>query len=944
MTDLRAALQEYDTAGRIQTAKSGAGSETTLSSTFNETNWQQYGDKYLAPTVQSTEDKAPAGAQSYTTQRTFDTAGNAKSVSTGGLTSAAQFDEAGNVVMSQDPARGAHKMQYNAVGAVTTETLADGTSTQSHDYDATGSGKAFHDPTGEATGVTSDNLGRPLTITYKDGTTQVVRYQGARVSAVKDRQDRWQSFVYEGGHVTAIWASETPGSGTQLDKIEYDGAGRVSHWTTPDAKTDYANLTMDGLPQLTRQTRYLNHSGLSSSPQILDQPFEQTHAYDGHGERTSYSVPGGGAPGWVSNVNLTYDAMGNISTLTTDGRVLLTGDYRAAGRPNSRSLSLPVTNGAAKTLRRTYSYKDGTGQLQEMRASIVDSQSHALDVAGSHVGYDGLLVNDAMLLGVSSNQRHTTYSYDGRGRVSGEVAAASGAVPAPPTGGQATAPGASSVTLDPADFRLSETRAPMLDAAAASALQARGVNTSAIDPASQSATPAPAGHKIATWSRGPDTRNFDYGGQAELLDDGQFHYHYDEKGRLDWVAEHATAVGAAIRRIVYTYDGNNRLVGRTAQAADVEVLPVDYNSLTWNVETRQQYLDADGLPAEMTFVWDPVSDRIITVLRANNSKLADDPNNNVLKQIIHGDMGYDDPLEVTTLDTSAIVVPGQAQPVTKLYPVYDEAAGGTLQVVVNINGEVVARSVNNDPFGSSEFDLSGAAIDHMEIRTTKDNGGALDSVTVTMRATELLAAATVATGARLAVVDNNGALVRTAEPVPTLDPNDPYTVQWTLTAAQWTALSDTTAVGGKTPVSLSIAATTTLRAALWKVDLPILPPPDWATASKPVYSSSTLSMEVRESLTNVAADVDATNPGETHTSVTYDVPNLGLLGSTGGDPSIESLMAATFQAQPFAEPFTRKFYVRERWFDPTTGTWLTPDPAGVQGQRESVRVRRGRSG
>jgi RHS repeat-associated protein len=35
-----------------------------------------------------------------------------------------------------------------------------------------------------------------------------------------------------------------------------------------------------------------------------------------------------------------------------------------------------------------------------------------------------------------------------------------------------------------------------------------------------------------------------------------------------------------------------------------------------------------------------------------------------------------------------------------------------------------------------------------------------------------------------------------------------------------------------------------------------------------------------------------------------------------------------FQAQPFAEPFTRKFYVRERWYDPQTGTWLTPDPMG----------------
>src|SRR5207244_539098 len=50
----------------------------------------------------------------------------------------------------------------------------------------------------------------------------------------------------------------------------------------------------------------------------------------------------------------------------------------------------------------------------------------------------------------------------------------------------------------------------------------------------------------------------------------------------------------------------------------------------------------------------------------------------------------------------------------------------------------------------------------------------------------------------------------------------------------------------------------------------------------------------------------------------------------GGTADTESLLAATFQAQPFGEPFTRKFYVRERWYDPVTGSWLTPDPLGYR--------------
>ncbi len=927
----RAAVSTYDTAGRIQSSKSGTGTATSLDGTpFSEASWTEYGGN-LASTVSTTEEKVPPSAspQTYQSKSGFDTAGNAKSLSVGDLSWSAQFDEAGNVKTAQEPGdRGQSSMKHNAAGAVTKETLADGLSSQSHEYDNTGSGKAFNDPTAEITSVKSDNLGRPLIITYQaDGTTQEIHYDGARVLAVKDRQDRWQSFVYEGGHLTQIWDSQTPGTGNQLDKIEYDGAGRVAHWTTPDAKIDYGTFTLDGLPQSTTQTRFKNHSGLTTAD-VLD-TFSQTHTYNGHGERTSYSVPGGAPAGtWATGVTVHYDAMGNIASLTTDGGLSLTGDYRAAGRPNSRTITLPVTNGTPKSLARTYTYKPGTGQLQEMRATIGSA-----DVAGSTVAYDGLLVNDATLIGVSGGLRHTSHSYDKRGRLNGSIVAASTAGQAPPPGGAAASPGSTAETPDPADFRTGQSRAPLLDPTVASLLQSRGIDTAAIDPPSQTATPAP-GHKIQTVTRGTSTRTFDFAIdsaiKSELVDDGLFHYHYDQKGRLDWAAEKATATGVVIRRILYTYDGNNRLIGRTAQAATVTSLTANYDTFTWNLEIRPEVIAIDGIPAETTFVWDAVSDRIITVARTGDSTLSNDPNHNILKQIIHGDMGYDDPLEVTTVDTSAFVAPGQPQPVTKLYPIYDEAAGDTLQVVVNRNGEVVARSVNNDPFGGAEFDLAGAAIDHVEVQATKNAQGGLDSVVVTMRATEQLTAASVASGSRLAVVDVSGNLVRTSATPATPATKDPYTVKWTLSATDWATLSDPAAVNGKTPVSLSIAATSTLRAALWKVDLPILPAPDWATASKPVFTSSTLPVEVRESLAALSTTISALNAGDSKTTVSYDIPNLGLLGTSGGNADVETMLAATFQAQPFAEPFTRKFYVRERWYDPTTGTWLTPDSLGYK--------------
>jgi RHS repeat-associated protein len=42
------------------------------------------------------------------------------------------------------------------------------------------------------------------------------------------------------------------------------------------------------------------------------------------------------------------------------------------------------------------------------------------------------------------------------------------------------------------------------------------------------------------------------------------------------------------------------------------------------------------------------------------------------------------------------------------------------------------------------------------------------------------------------------------------------------------------------------------------------------------------------------------------------------------------LLTASFQAQSFSDPFTLRNYVRARWYDPGTGTFLTPDPLGYR--------------
>ncbi|MGA7615888.1 MAG: RHS repeat domain-containing protein [Thermoanaerobaculia bacterium] len=81
--------------------------------------------------------------------------------------------------------------------------------------------------------------------------------------------------------------------------------------------------------------------------------------------------------------------------------------------------------------------------------------------------------------------------------------------------------------------------------------------------------------------------------------DGSFVYEWDEKGRLTSVTEKPTSANGEIRRILYDYDGNDRLVGRRAEMAEVTDPAADPDTLSWELETRADVLASDGLPADV---------------------------------------------------------------------------------------------------------------------------------------------------------------------------------------------------------------------------------------------------------------------------------------------------------------------------------------------------------
>ncbi len=377
-------------------------------------------------------------------------------------------------------------------------------------------------------------------------------------------------------------------------------------------------------------------------------------------------------------------------------------------------------------------------------------------------------------------------------------------------------------------------------------------------------------------------RAFAYGG-AERIDDGRFAYEYDDRGRMI----RATEKGAG-RRIHYFYSGNNRVVGRRAEYGP-----------PYRLEDRPEILAEDGVPPDVTYVWDPITDRIAAIFKTGSSQNPSiDPNGGLVRQIIHGGLGYDDPIEVVYADPST----GK---VARMHPVFDEPAAGGLQLLANGEGEVVSRQVTQDPYGGEESALAGAGVDKITVTARKSDAGTLESVQVDVRLTEEIAAATLAAGARI-----EGTAV-----APSLA--NPFTIRWSFTPAEWSALP-----------SLTIQITNELRAAAWADSTLILPPPDWALASKPVSTSASIPFEYRESQTSLATWLATVNAGESRSTTLYEVENLATLGSKEAANLTRLIVASTFQALPFTDPATGLVYARERWLDPRTGTFLSPDPMG----------------
>ncbi|HUP60264.1 MAG TPA: Ig-like domain-containing protein [Thermoanaerobaculia bacterium] len=864
-TSGRAAKSEFDPAGRLVDHAVGAGSVGALTDIFTRT--QATAHVGMLPVLTTTTERS---GPALTAETDHNTTGDAVRNRLGNLEWREQFDQLGSRTEAQSPGRPATQYETDSRGAVKKEILPDGSDNE-FTYDAGGGETRYEDPANEPTSTERDLIRRPLLRTYADGTTERFEWEGPRIKSLTDRQGRKQVFAYNAkGQLAEIGDA----LGDVLDRITYDSAGRIVSWLNKDAEVTWSDFDLDGNPKKTTQKRFKDGTGLTSSAVVLDE-YVQQHQWNEHGERTHWSMPAYAGlvfgPGWSKWIREQHDAMGNLILLGKVGDpsapsavALMTGSYRNAGRPDARTVFAGVSaTTPGVPIVRTYGYHPTTSLMNELVVT-----ANGLVIAGSEVTHDGLHKSDAKLLGISGGDRYTSWRHDTRGRLSASLF---GAVD-PNADPSAPIPGRAREELTPADFRTAQERVQQLTSG--------GTAAPGDPPTKTIGERAGGGHKIDRVTRGPNVYPFGYGG-AEVVDDGRFVYTFDAKGRLIVSTEKAT--GAPKRRVVFSYSGTGRLVGRRAEYTAV----ADPSSTDWLLEDRASVIKADGIAPEVTFVWDAISDRLITLAKAG--AVASDPHGGILKQVIHGGMSYDDPIETATVDPLA------PNTVNYLYPIYDEAGAGSLQTVVNKRGEIVGRNLSNDPFGGEDLDLAGAAIDRVAVKATKNSDGTLNSVEVTMRSTEAIAPASLPSGVRLAAVDANGAVIRTSSAAPSLA--DANTARWTLSSSEYATLTTGAA-------AISIAVTNELRASAWGADVPVLPAPQWAASTKPLYSSPQLPIEVRESLSSLLSFLSGIPGGEERTTKLYEVEGLALLGATGTDTPLDDILSARLHAHPYAEPLT----------------------------------------
>ncbi|HEX2832541.1 MAG TPA: Ig-like domain-containing protein [Thermoanaerobaculia bacterium] len=882
--EIRGSVTTLDAAGRTAEVRSGVPSpdgDIADSDTFAKTRYA-----YIGFDPATTFSEEPRSGAISTIATLFDGLHRpVELIQSGGSdTTRREYDEAGNITLHKAEGMAAETMTYDSRGLMRSRTLADGRQ-QHFLYDALGNLIERRDESGETTTYVNDGIGRVKRIEYPDNTTEELKYTASgRVAAKKDRAGRWQSYRYDSvGRPLDVYAGE--GEGAQLIlQYHYDPAGRLSSVMNRDAEIQYGDYDDLGRARTTRTRRFAKRASLDEPPVVID-VHTQKHTFTVHDERSNWTMPAAGVTasevvpgGWLSTIIETHDAGSNLLTqITASGNILTQATGRAIGKISQRERH-PLFS--SQTLQTRYGYFDGVtdtetvslpgggGNQKSFLPLYAVSTMDGTVVGGSAVARDAANRVTA-IRGQGLGDRGASYRYDARGRLELSFLDMAGA----------TASATPTVdTIIDADFRSARETATSLSASQREAL---GSFASAIEPQSWTATRFPAQQLgTRTIATTPSTAlQYQFLG-GERTSDGVWHTEFDAFG-------HLVSASSGDRKIEYAWDPNDRLVGRRALRRE---------GTQWVTEDRPSVLATDALPASTTFTWDPVADRLVAIFVEGASLLnGAGEHSGLLRQYLHGDQAYDDPLQV-------LVEEGQF--IQTYLPLIDEAGTGSLEAVLDRNGNLAERVIYADAYGDAPRYLHGPVVDRISA-----SGNGSGGIKVSVHLSERIDAASIANSVNLVFRHTNGS--EGAYPFPPTLSADGYALEWNLDQAGWQSRAAES-------TSVEIVVSRFLRATRWG-DVPVMNAPSWAVDLYGVHSEADYPVVKRESIATLLQIVAS---GQTYSL--YNIPSLYAAASTES----KTALLFDFHSLPFRDPATGLAYARARWYDPATGTFLTPDPYG----------------
>lgn len=340
------------------------------------------------------------------------------------------YDAAGKLTSVTDALNDQTQYAYDAANRKTQTTWADGTTskygydnagrktsdtdpanrTTQYAYDADGRLNQVSDPLSHVTKYGYDELGDKTRQTDALGHTTTWAYDGlGRATSHTLPDNRYDTTGYDAAG-EAVNRTDYAGNATGY---QYDADGRVIQQTfadgtaiatsyTPSGQIATLTLIANGSSKVTQYT-YDQRDRLTG---IVNPDNSKLHyVYDAAGQKTGETVT---TPDGTSQaIDYTYDANGNLQTITANGKTF-TYKYDVANRKIERD----DPNGVVTQ----YTY-DANGRLTGFTAqngtTVLAKGTYTLNAAGQRTAM--------AYTGPDGNTRNLAYAYDGAGRLTGET-------------------------------------------------------------------------------------------------------------------------------------------------------------------------------------------------------------------------------------------------------------------------------------------------------------------------------------------------------------------------------------------------------------------------------------------------------------------------------------------------------------------------------------------